>query len=35
VYAAPVDHARWHEYTHNVHLTESLRLERPAVIQRA
>ena len=28
VYGARVDHARWHEYTHNVHLTESLRLDR-------
>jgi phosphonoacetate hydrolase len=27
VYGAPVDHTRWHECTHNVHLTSSLRLE--------
>jgi len=27
VYGAAVDHSRWHEYTHNVHLTESLPLE--------
>jgi phosphonoacetate hydrolase len=26
VYGAPVDHTRWHDYTHNVHLTASLRL---------
>jgi phosphonoacetate hydrolase len=27
IYGSPVDHARWHEYTHNLHLTNSLRLE--------
>jgi phosphonoacetate hydrolase len=27
VYGAAVDYSRWHEYTHNVHLTDSLRLD--------
>jgi len=27
VYGARVDHARWHDYTHNLHLLEPLRLE--------
>jgi phosphonoacetate hydrolase len=27
VYGAPVDHARWHEYTHNLHVTAPLSLE--------
>jgi phosphonoacetate hydrolase len=31
VYGARVDHTRWHEYTHNVHLTESLRGDRELV----
>lgn len=31
VYGARVDHTRWHEYTHNVHLTESVRGDRELV----